>query len=1108
MRHSYSDIIDHPLFLGTILFLLSTAAVIILNHMRITKQSDYFTEQEHHIKTSYQASLKMYELAMESFYTSTMQKEEVISLFAEGARQQGYAQALARGRLYRLLFKEYQVMEKHNLLQLHFHLADGTSYLRFHKPEKYGDNLLASRHSVKLANSTGTQVTGFEIGKVQSGFRHVFPVSWQNEHIGSVEVSVTTTAISESMANLDQNTEYVFLFNRKLIEPHIFKEEKWLYTPSLLHPDLVIEDALSLLARSPEPVSEHVKLINQELNSTPAIASAIERGTSITTALKAEGTPYVVTFMPVFDISNRVAGYIGAYRKDDTSYVLFRELMVYVTATVFALGIITFLLLGLRARTTALDKERSSLQTINNAIAEGLVSISPAGIVTHVNPAACKIFDIAPGSLIGRNLGDEINYRKTLRGSRDKLRSFIAALRQEQPYDGELHFIRKDDSQLIVWLSSRPMFLDGTYNGAVIAFHDITSRKKTEEALLKSEEEGRKLTAAVEQSSVSIVITNLDGNIEYVNPMFIRKTGYSKEEVLGKNPRILNSGNMDPAIYKDLWKTLKQGKPWTGELENRRKNGELFWEFVSISPIRNNYGIPSHYIAIKEDVTERRLMETELREREYIQSTLMSKLPVGLVIVDESSRTIERVNPAAAQLFGDPVEEIIGSPCNKFICTSGDHQCPILDLGQEMDNSERQIVGSQNNPLTVLKTVTKLSIKGKNKLLECFVDISKRIEAETKLRLSNEQLQQAHDREKKLASQADAANRAKSMFLANMSHEIRTPLNAILGYSQLLSQDSSIGREQLKKVMSINRCGDHLLDLLNNILETSKIESGQIKIYNENIDLEAMLAYLETMFKPACISKGIALVFNRDAVRIKNLMTDKKKVRQVLINLIDNSIKFTESGGVTVRCSSEQKDRPDAIAVCIEITDTGAGVQPREQANLFRPFEQTSSGRDAQKGTGLGLSICRAFARAMGGNVTLVESIPKKKTTFRFTFTAAPCAPSETSDNRISSKPAEPKAVHSQPGQEGLQSQDAASQEMQIMASELPETLRKTLLATVEDGDMTGLFQMISEKPELHTPLGNQLKNWGQQFEYDKLLAVLSWQTLNTELLEQDNNGT
>ena len=227
---------------------------------------------------------------------------------------------------------------------------------------------------------------------------------------------------------------------------------------------------------------------------------------------------------------------------------------------------------------------------------------------------------------------------------------------------------------------------------------------------------------------------------------------------------------------------------------------------------------------------------------------------------------------------------------------------------------------------------------------------------------------------------AEVANRAKSQFLASMSHELRTPLNAILGFSQVMARNSSITEEQKEYIEIINRSGEHLLELINDVLSMSKIEAGQITINESRFNLYNFLNSLREMLQLKANSKGLRLIFENIGDLPQYIQTDEAKLRQVLINLIGNAIKFTQHGTVSLRVSSPAENKSQLY---FEIADTGPGISSSEIPTLFQPFVQTEAGRKSMQGTGLGLPISQQFVKIMGGDIA-VESQLDRGTNFSF----------------------------------------------------------------------------------------------------------------------------
>ena len=288
------------------------------------------------------------------------------------------------------------------------------------------------------------------------------------------------------------------------------------------------------------------------------------------------------------------------------------------------------------------------------------------------------------------------------------------------------------------------------------------------------------------------------------------------------------------------------------------------------------------------------------------------------------------------------------------------------------------------------KIISNLARTNRNivKILEGFTK-----ELETKVEERTAQLEESILKTEAALSQAQNANQAKSRFLANMSHELRTPLNAILGFTQLMTRDTSIGKEQQENLKIINRSGEHLLKLINDILEMSKIEVGQITINETQFDLHLMLRSIEEMLRLKANAKKLNLNFEIASDVPRFIETDEGKLRQILINLLGNSLKFTKTGSIVLRVRKESNQRlaqeqieflfADTYSLYFAVEDTGPGIEPEEIEQLFTPFEQTKVGRVSNEGTGLGLSICHKFVELMGGELQ-AESMVGQGSIFYF----------------------------------------------------------------------------------------------------------------------------
>ncbi|MBF0527971.1 MAG: response regulator [Deltaproteobacteria bacterium] len=263
-----------------------------------------------------------------------------------------------------------------------------------------------------------------------------------------------------------------------------------------------------------------------------------------------------------------------------------------------------------------------------------------------------------------------------------------------------------------------------------------------------------------------------------------------------------------------------------------------------------------------------------------------------------------------------------------------------------------------------------------------FTEVTARKKAENDLLKLNRQLEQSSRNFKNMAVKAEHATMAKSLFLANMSHEIRTPLNAILGFSQLMRDDQELSFRQKTRIETINRNGEHLLTLLNDILDLSKIESGHLNLDPLCFDLHSLLTDLVSLFRPRANAKR--LIFDVEGIdRLeKYIVSDAKKLRQVLLNVLVNAVKFTNAGGIRLRVWSEPaiQGETETVLLVFLVEDTGPGIKKEDLDTIFEPFAQTSLGRTKTEGTGLGLAISRQFARLMGGDLTVTSEFAKGST--------------------------------------------------------------------------------------------------------------------------------
>jgi two-component system sensor histidine kinase/response regulator len=537
-----------------------------------------------------------------------------------------------------------------------------------------------------------------------------------------------------------------------------------------------------------------------------------------------------------------------------------------------------------------------------------------------------------------------------------------------------------------VWIWSRGSTLrgpNGNPTDMTVGTHiDITERKAAEDTL-------RQLSSAVEQSPASIVITNVAGDIEYVNPKFIEVTGYTRAEVLGRNPRVLKSGDRSPESYRELWETLMAGKDWHGDFYNRKKNGELYWERASIAPIRDSGGRITHFLAVKEDITDRKRVGAALRESEE-KHRLLIENSHDIIYTLTADGVFTFVSPAWTALLGHPVTEVVGHPFQRFIHPADHAECAmflqaVIETGQRQEGVEYRVRHADGTWYWHTSGAVALrdeagrivGLEGTSR------DVTERKRDEAQLLEANRDLEEITTRANELANQAKMASQAKSEFLANMSHEIRTPMNGVIGMTGLLL-DTELTADQRQYAEIVRTSGEALLGLINDILDFSKIEARKLELEMLDFELRTTLEDVADLLAVKAHEKDLDVVCLADPEVPALLRGDPGRLRQILLNLGGNAVKFTQQGGVTVRASVVAED-DQRVTVRFAVIDTGIGIPREKQGALFSPFTQVDGSTTRRYGgTGLGLAISKQLAELMGGAVGL-ESEENQGSTFWFT---------------------------------------------------------------------------------------------------------------------------
>ncbi len=481
----------------------------------------------------------------------------------------------------------------------------------------------------------------------------------------------------------------------------------------------------------------------------------------------------------------------------------------------------------------------------------------------------------------------------------------------------------------------------------------------------RTENDLRKISAAIQQSPLLIMILDLHGDIEIINPRFSSVTGYLSSEVIGQNISMLKYHDTPEQEYEQILSQLVNGKDWTGIVQVRKKSGELFWTWSYLFPIFNETGEITNYMLMQEDITEQ-------KKSEY-QSMILSeslKSVKDCVSITDFDNNIIFVNQAFLDTYGYTKQEIIGQKISiirrdKNI-KENDRLIAQANLGDywlgELTNVRKD--GSEF-PVEVWASTVKDKSGEPIAYVGVARDITERKRIENDLILAKEN--------------AEEANRLKTIFLANMSHELRTPMIGILGFSEILI-DLLADNEEFKGYANvIHNSGTRLLKTLNMLLDFSKVQSEHIALNLKSINVVSIIDDTVKLFMEAAHKKNLYLMF---VPKIESLQAvyDERILRQVAENLINNAINYTSEGGVTVTLTKEMVE--DKAWLGLKVVDTGVGIPKEKQKLIWEPFRQASEGLNRMsEGTGLGLALVKNFVAKAEGQIYL-ESEPGKGSTF------------------------------------------------------------------------------------------------------------------------------
>lgn len=600
-----------------------------------------------------------------------------------------------------------------------------------------------------------------------------------------------------------------------------------------------------------------------------------------------------------------------------------------------------------------LNARESLLSSIIESVSEGVIVIDENYKMTHFKSKFIELWDIPEHTLAEKDGLKLFNHLKDRIVNYDHL---FSMLRKYHMTTVSNVVVLQFTDNTYFEVSTFPLFGKDKVIGRILSFRDITESKKSEDLLRDKE---RRFRLLFEHSNDAIFIVK-DGMIQDLNEKACTFACVTDHAIVGIELNDLVNNDQLELLHTIIRDSIKYNFS-KAEIQIKKANGEQIDAEVSATLVDKKDLIVQLIIR---DITERKEIERLEHENQERMSLIIDNINCGVVVIDANTHEIVDVNITALEIVQHKKEDLIGSKCHKFICPNEVGSCPITDLGQSIDTSERVIIRSDGTKVPILKSVEIVNLSGRELFIESFIDI-------TDIKKTENELIDAK-------INAEAANRTKSEFLATMSHELRTPLNSVIGFSDLLL-DGSFGElndKQGRFMANISHSGKHLLNLINDILDISKIEAGKMELFYEIFDFSDLVSDIHLMMKPLSSKKNINLEFN---MRPRSIFinADRSKLKQIMYNIIGNAIKFTPDNG-KVHVDISMKDQ----ILLLSVKDDGIGISSDDQEKLFHPFVQLDSASTRKfEGTGLGLALVKNLLKLHGGTID-VESEQGKGSTF------------------------------------------------------------------------------------------------------------------------------
>ena len=866
----------------------------------------------------------------------------------------------------------------------HFYFLDANRFclLRLHNTEKYGDKI--DRVTAIRAEQTGKIASGIELGNMgEFTLRVIQPVFFDETLIGYVELGIGIEQILQNLHN--QSGDQLAVFIRK----KYLDQQSWEDGMKILQREanwnLITKSVVTYTSYGPfpEPFAQWAN------NST---FDTFHKETS--RKAKYDGKDWYLTLIPLNDVTGKNVGDL-LFAHDISALAIESDRLltlaiassttIFLILLTFVYGILRRTDDGIRIQQAELQHSKELFSETLRSIGDGVIATDVTGNITFLNAVAETLTGWTMEEASGHSISEVFCIVHA--GTKQAVEiPIFSSMRENKIIELANHttLIARNGSKCQIADSCAPIHNNlGQVIGSVLVFRDVSREHQQQEQLRES---NSRFDQLAEQSRTCTWEVNVDGIFTYVSHVAETLTGYSPDEIIGKMHFFDFFPESTRQELRNSTFAVFDKREEIKHIEHliQGKNGKLLWVSIYGLPIINSEGIFLGYRGSDTDITERKFAEDALRESEARLRGIAQSAQDAIIMIKPEG-IISYWNPAAEKILGYKDEEAIGKNLHELITPKRYLKAHRMAFSMFINTGKGDAIGKtvelaarrkDGTEIAVSLSLSAVLLHTKWHAVGILRDITDNKRAEQALLAAKEQAEQLNKHLEQqthyateMAKQAELANMAKSEFLANMSHEIRTPMNGVMGMLQLLD-DTELSEEQQDYLDTIKSSGQLLLKIINDILDLSKIEAGKVELTPVPFNIFNLVKDLERLFYSKLIEKNVELVVDVSPEIPNLLIGDSLYIKQVLVNLMGNAIKFTPPFGATVLQIVIKSLNQNCIRIGFMVSDTGVGIPENRQNEIFKAFIQSDSSVTRQfGGTGLGLTISYKLVQLLGGKL-------------------------------------------------------------------------------------------------------------------------------------------